>query len=332
MPGPDDEHPFLTPKGLRLQQQGRKLDNSVPMELPVYPPLDREAAIPLPTIDPFEYQETDDGSLHNILPSRKFPRPESLGRAPLSPYYQTRLVPRPEASGWRAIGKLFIQVSPDTRAPLAMGSAWITGASTIATAAHNLFDVNTGTWSQALEFHPGYDYYAASKGPVCRVTGAYLPRGYLDNPATNLDIAICYVDRNIGDIVGAKIEMKPVPEIGYFDRNPVTIVGYPAGSGFDFGKQMWQSEGDYLFGQGSGPGSDFAPVMATNLGGGASGCPWVVRDAELDQWVAIGVTSGHAKLRYHRREPSLASLVSPYFGPRLFDQLGDQQVFHQFLA
>ncbi|NNE01465.1 MAG: glutamyl endopeptidase, partial [Pirellulaceae bacterium] len=45
---------------------------------------------------------------------------------------------------------------------------------------------------------------------------------------------------------------------------------------------------------------------------------------------AVGVTSGHAKLRYVRGEPNLATLTSPYFGNRMFSALNDQSVFHDF--
>ncbi|TWU60205.1 hypothetical protein Poly51_04800 [Rubripirellula tenax] len=341
MPNPDDsaghssgesEHPFLTAKGLRLQRLGRGGDDfGVPMSMPVYPV--ESGAYPS-AIDPFDFAADKDKTIHNVRPSAAFPNIESLAQSPLTPYFQTRQVARPQANQLRAIGKLFIQISGDTRLPLASGSAWITGPSTIATAAHNLYDSTTRTWSRALEFHPGYDYYAADERPKCRVTGGYIPRDYLTNPATNLDIAICYVDRNIGDVIGTQIRTQVINEADFFDRNRVAIVGYPAGSGFDFGKQLWQSEGEYLFGQSNGPDGDFAPVMATNFGGGASGCPWLVEDktAGPGKYVAIGVTSGHAKLRYGRGELNLNSLVSPYFGPRMFDALDGDQVFHEFDA
>ncbi len=342
MPEPDDrivypdgggggQHPFLTPKGLRLQQLGRKDDFSVPMELPDF--RESGSSLPIePPIDPFDFSADKNKKIFNVRPSAAFPRVETLAESPLTPYFQIRRAEKSQASRLRAVGKLFIQISSDTRLPLAMGSAWITGPSTIATAAHNLYDSNTRTWSRALEFHPGYDYYATDAKPTCRVTSCYLPRAYLTNPATNLDVAICYVDRNIGDIVNAKIPTRTVDDIDFFNKNRVAIVGYPAGSGFDFGKQLWQSEGEYLFGQGSGPDSDFAPVMATSFGGGASGCPWLIADPDRGQghYLAIGVTSGHAKLRYGRGELNLNSLVSPYFGPRMFAALNDDQVFHEF--
>lgn len=331
-PSSDDEHPFLTPNGLRLQRQGRKLDSSVPMSFPVYPehPQVGGESFPIRQIDPFNFDEDDDAPIDNVLPSAKFPQPEVLGLAPLTPYYKSRLVPDPQASELRAIGKLFIQVSPDPRQQLATGSAWISGPSTIVTSAHNLYDSNSRTWSKAIEFHPGYDYYATTEKPTCRVTSCYLPRGYFDNPTTNRDIAVCYVDRNIGDIVNAQIPMQPAANHDMFNHTPVAIVGYPAGSDFDFGKRMWQSIGDFLFGRSNGPDDDYSPAMATNFGAGSSGCPWLIKDTHTGHYVAVGATSGHAKLRYVRGEPSLMSLTSPFFGPRMFDQLNDNPVFHDF--
>lgn len=340
--GGGGSHPFLTEKGLRLQQLGPRTDNSLPMTMPAYPPMDSygSGAIPIevetaPT-DPFDFRADADKPIHNVRPSRKFPDPAKLARTPLTRYFETAPIVATKSSPLRAIGKLFIQIASDARLPLAMGSAWITGPSTIATAAHNLYDVTTRTWSRALEFHPAYDYYKTGTSLSCRVTSCYLPRTYMSNPATNHDVAICYVDRNIGDIVGHAIEMETITDEDFFNDNPVAIVGYPAGSGFDFGKQLWRSRGEYLFGQGSGQingiDSDFAPVMATNFGGGASGCPWLAEDklAGPGKYKAVGVTSGHAKLRYARGELNLNSLVSPYFGPKMFDLLNDDQVFHEF--
>jgi hypothetical protein len=211
-----------------------------------------------------------------------------------------------------------------------MGSAWVTGPNTIATAAHNLFDSNRRTWSLALEFHPGYDFYSDRKLPTCRITSCLVPKGYLDNPTTNRDVATCLVDKPIGELIGAQIPMKPILQSDYFDHAKVAIVGFPSGSGFDFGKQMWQSVGEYLFGHSNGPGDDYAPVIATSFGGGASGAPWIVKDPETDEYQAVGVTSGHAKLRYVRGEPNLATLTSPYFGSRMFNALNDHAIFHDF--
>ena len=350
---PDDEHPFLTPKGMRLQRMGRK-DTPVPMEFPSYPqlspgqpPLDDSGfpqelppefdnshqwhnAVPVPHVDPFDFKLGQDTPIHNVLPSLKYPRPEVVGLTSLSDRYKTQLVTKPEASELRAIGRLFIQVNHDPLRELATGSAWITGPSTIVTAAHNLYDFTSKTWSHAVEFHPGYDYYSASEQPTCRITSCYIPRGYFDNPTTNNDVATCFVDRNIGDIVGAQIPMQPVVDNDMFNHTPVTIVGYPAGSGFDFGKQMWQSVGDYLFGRSSGPNDDYSPVMATNFGAGASGCPWIIKDPDSSSYVAVGVTSAHAKLRYVRGEPNLQSLTSPFFGQRMFDRLNGNPIFHEF--
>ncbi len=126
--------------------------------------------------------------------------------------------------------------------------------------------------------------------------------------------------------------MKRVESNDMFNRTPVAIVGYPAGSGFDFGKQLWRSVGDYLFGRSNGPGDDYSPAMATNFGAGASGCPWLIKDTNTGQYAAVGVTSGHAKLRYVRGEPNLMSLTSPFFGPRMFDRLNDDSIFHDFAA
>ncbi|NND96439.1 MAG: hypothetical protein HKN47_03815 [Pirellulaceae bacterium] len=269
--------------------------------------------------------------LQNIRPSIEFPDPLLLTRTPLTSHFQTQRVARPQASQLRAIGKLLIQVSSDPKAEPASGSAWIAGPSLIMTSAHNLYDFSTGTWAHSVEFLPGFDYYSDHRLPTCRITACSIPHGYFDNPTTNHDIAACFVDRNIGDMVGTQIPMRPVQDDGFFDRTPLRIVGYPAGSGFDFGKQMWESSGKYLFGRRSGPHDDYSPALATNFGGGSSGCPWLMEDSKTKKLVAVGVTSAHARMLYAKGEPNLTALVSPYFGAKLFDSLSDDHRFHEFV-
>jgi hypothetical protein len=232
----------------------------------------------------------------------------------------------------RAIGKLIIRLPGQQTGPFASGSAFVTGPNTIMTCAHNLFDSNERVWSRGLEFYPGYDFYSSERRPACRVVSGTIPRAYLDNPLTNHDIATCRVDVNIGDLIGTELPIQPLMNIDFFDTHHVDIIGYPAGSGFDFGKQLWRSRGHYLFGVSGGGGDDFAPTIATNFGGGASGCPWVYRDPISGRHVAVGITSGHAKLKHDLAEPNLLSLTSALLTDRNLDRLNEEFVEHQFEA
>jgi hypothetical protein len=271
-----------------------------------------------------------DEPLYNLLPSKKFPDARLLELAPLTQHFQSRLVRQPRQNALRAIGRLFIQLTADTTRELGNGSAWVSGKDTIITSAHNVFDFSDQAWTHALQFHPAYDYYASDSLPTCRVVSCRIPRAYTKNPASNYDIAICKVDRNIGELVDAEIPIRQVESNDFFDQNSVAIVGYPVASSFDFGKQMWQSRGEYLFGQTHHPDEDFAPVMATDFGGGASGCPWVIKEPFTGELLSVGVTSGHAKLRYAEGESNLMSLVSPFFNSRLFESLETDYESHEF--
>mgnify|MGYP003664035577 CR=1 FL=1 len=161
-----------------------------------------------------------------------------------------------------------------------------------------------------------------------RVTSCYIPKAYLSNPTTDRDIGLCFLDRNVGDIVDATIPMKPIPDNSFFNKYPIQVVGYPAGSHFDFGKQMWHSNGPYLMGQSNGPDASYSPVVASDFGGGASGCPWLAKIN--DEYFAVGITSGHAKLRYDDADHNLMSLTSPLFTQQLFDELSDHHEYHEF--
>ena len=359
----DNDHPFLTPKGYRLQRQGRigdapplphyapapspfpgeeingeivyqdEFGNPIPIDSDFEDPaLNHSHTRPRDT-KPFVNWRESRGGIVNVRASRKFPDVARLARMPLTPYFETKPVRRPEQSQLRAIGKLFIYTPTNPWGEPASGSAWIAGPSLLMTSAHNLYDVTTRTWARWLEFFPGYDYYSTADRPSCRITSCHIPRGYFDNPTSNHDIAMCYVDRNIGDIVDAVIPSYPIESNTFFDDNEVAIVGYPATSGFDFGKQLWQSKGEYLFSRNSGGDDEYSPVLATDFGGGASGCPWLVRDPRgREQYVAVGATSGHAKVRFEPGEPNLMATMSPIFSKRMFDTLRDDHVVHEFDA
>ena len=284
--------------------------------------------------------------LQNTWPSKKFPNTELLARGPLTRYFRSKPVGLPSiGSGGagstdstlsisdrqlRAIGRMVIHVDDVSWDQPAFGSAWIIGPSLIATCAHNLFDSNHRRWSRAIEFYPGFDYYQSGQPIQCNVTSCYVPSSYLENPATNDDIGFCYVDRNIGDIVDAQIPIVPPETNQFFDDHQITVMGYPAGAEFDFGKTLWASRGEYLFGRSGGPDDDYSPVMATNFGGGCSGCPWLVLDRTLNQWKAVGLSSGHARLHYQRGELNLMSLTSPMITQEKLDRLTNDHVSHEF--
>ena len=346
---PDPQsHPFLTPRGLRLQQLP-PLQTVQPRPLPQYPPARPPSEPPnqTPIRPPSEPprgappQAIDRSQpIVNIRPTLKHPDPSALGDRPLDDLYNVRRITAKQNDPLRAIGKLFIQIDPNRPQSLASGSAWVIGPNTIATAAHNLFDSNTRTWSHALYFYPGFDYYLANDYPTnetgespitCQIISGYLPAAYLQNPTTDVDIAICHTDINVGDRLGQTIAWQIIDDIDYYQSRPIAILGYPATSGFDFGKQLWRSVGDMLFSRQTSTTTDPAPVMATSFGSGASGGPWLVPDGR-GGYAAVGVTSGHAKLRYAPGEHSLASLMSPMINDRAIDRLQSTAIHHTFAA
>ena len=352
-----DSHPFLTPRGLRLQQLGR-VDQSSPRIMPEYTvpqspprppgtPRPSPSGVPdpwqtAPVMDPFEFESLPPDQPIGVIPSRRYPDANVLTRMPLAETYHVAKVSRPQISGdpsadgvdpakpLAAVGKLFLQTSPRTDRGLATGSAWVVGPDTIATAAHNLFDSNSRTWTHGLRFHAAFDYYAerTRTPPPVRITAGSVPRRYLENPTTDADIAVCKTEFPIGDILGVNVPWLAVDDIEFYETHAVAIVGYPGTSGFDFGKQMWRSVGQYLFARQSSPGADPTPGMASSMGSGVSGGPWIV-DVE-DGYRAVGVTSGHAKLHYVRGEHSLESLTTPMLSSRLIDQLQSDAVWHSF--
>lgn len=370
----DSGHPFLTQRGLWLQQnsrvdlpQGIALPSNFPggsgaggsSDIPVSGSWIKTETDPNskepPLLGRFRDEPLNEGSLQNLQPAEHFPDVASLRRGPLTQHYASALASdriwddrstlplspsitpkelnqanRAFAHAARAIGKMVIRLAGKPASQFASGSAFVTGPNTIMTCAHNLFDSNERQWSAGLEFYPNYDFYSNEPRPACRIVSGIIPRAYLDNPLSNHDIAVCRVDQNIGDLIGAELPPMELNDIGFFDRNIVDVMGYPAGSGFDFGKQLWRSRGRFLFGVRGGVDDDFSPAVATNFGGGASGCPWVHYDRNRQQAVAVGITSGHARLRYDPAEPNLMSLTSSLFSSRTLGRLNDDYIEHSF--
>ena len=360
-----DPNSFLTPRGLWLQQNGRV---DLPMGAPLPSTIpgndsrqwmsdDQGFSTPAeqPLLGRFDDRPLDAGTLQNLRPAERYPNPAKLRSRPLTPLYVAALANEPiwtSPESWpagytpnqadltgtsnaigsvaKAIGKIVIRLPGKHAGQVASGSAFVTGPNTIMTCAHNLFDSNERQWSQGLEFYPGYDFYSSNPLPACRVISGVIPAAYLENPLTNHDIAICRVDCNIGELVGTELAPFQIDNIDFYDRHWVDIMGYPAGSGFDFGKQLWRSRGRFLFGVSGGGEDEYAPAIATHFGGGASGCPWVHFDTQRQQHVAVGVTSGHARLRYDTGEPNLMSLTSALFTGRNLERLDDAFIEHTF--
>jgi hypothetical protein len=357
--GQSFQHPTLTPKGYDLMYSSPLKDQSYAMPAPSNQSPNRprrQQTIPpqsIPSGDrvddaivnpgswgssgtwpgPYFRDRIVDGVPQNFLASRRFPDPNDLVQQPLHRYFQTRQAQSTSASvafPTQAIGRLVIHIDAQSWDQPAFGSAWIVGKNLIATCAHNLFDSNKRRWSRSIEFYPGFDYYSGRAPVHCKVTSCYVPSAYLRNPATNDDIGFCYVDQDIGDMVGQAIEFRPPETNEFYEDNAVVIAGYPAASEFDFGKQLWISRGEYLFGHRMGPGDDYSPVIATNFGGGASGGPWLAQDSKTKRWFAVGLTSGHARLHYHRGELNLMSLSSPMITQTRLDRIQSDRITHQF--
>jgi len=106
----------LTPKGLRLQRMGRKLDALLPIEFPAHLPVDEhELEFGFPDLDPFDFADLGSAPIVKLKPSAKFPDPERLASKLLVGHYRSERVARPREGQLRPIGKLFIQISPDPR-------------------------------------------------------------------------------------------------------------------------------------------------------------------------------------------------------------------------
>ncbi|OZE13437.1 hypothetical protein CH249_01445 [Rhodococcus sp. 05-2255-3B1] len=178
-----------------------------------------------------------------------------------------RRVPDPTAYPYRTIGKLFF---------VSDGKDYVGSASAIAkdgliTAAHNLYDGASRSWSSKIHFVPAYADSVAPFG-VWNWNKAWVYDEWVVHDTDAYDVGLIRLDpsstgKNIGDLLGylgMKVERPAEGE--WID------IGYP--SAIDGGKYMIESDGRYT------RSLDGGKVVGKKgkLGKGASGGPWLLRD------------------------------------------------------
>lgn len=223
----------------------------------------------------------------------KEPGDDQKGGQPSYPPATLAVVNNVGSPPYSTVGKLFFDLNGESY----IGTAFIVGASTIATVGHNvgaLFE-DAFMWSEKMSFYP-----QNNAGPI--PLGAYAMRSYLTlegwvaEEDYTYDLALCLTTRPFPLELTGWLEplVKGKLPFGY----PVKAIGYPGAA--QFNNQMYESQGQLTF-------SDPSQYMtATNrLSGGASGGPWVVLDADKHPW-ANGVNS--------MQNDDGETWNSPYFG------------------
>jgi len=208
---------------------------------------------------------------------------------------------------YSAIGKMFFV---DQGGGMFVGSAWVIGRRSFATAAHCLFDSdNTNDFYDNITFVPGFagnddaDRIAVVESAV---HPNYRSEGFPEQLRWDLGVAI--VDHDLIADFGAlgydasgSISTSEIEAVGYpAERRPIPRSrnnGQTDSETFAFdGSRMWHSIGDFLGEDGDLHG------MENEMTGGCSGGPWITPDDH----VAIGLNS-------HRLVPHDNRMFSPLF-------------------
>lgn len=217
----------------------------------------------------------------------------------------TEVVADYAAHPYSAVGKMFFFDNGGTGY---VGSAWLVGPRAIITAAHCLFDRESGDFYNNMTFAPAYNGNATGQAEFQLDESVIDPR-YANKPSeeclawdfgaatlsTDLSQRFGYLGYDASgaiaseqvEAIGYPAEPRPIPpaENGGA-RDPET---YPLD-----GARMWRSVGDFL-------GADHGVHGAANeMTGGCSGGPWVDGD------IAIGLNS-------HRYVPHDNRMFSPVF-------------------
>lgn len=169
-------------------------------------------------------------------------------------------------SPFSAIGKLtFSGVNWQTCSGVQpySGTAWLIAPRIIMTVAHNLYEVNCRDESSNIVFHAGFKSGTASE--MYSVVNFKYVDAYPTNPASRNDVGIGILDRDAGSL---GLIPPSVPVVS--DLRKILAIGYPGNH--DNGQNMWMCEGEYS----PELSSNDEIVMASDFGGGSSGCPWIV--------------------------------------------------------
>ncbi len=235
---------------------------------------------------------------------------DSASIAPTAGSFEPRLTERVAnitQFPYTAVGKMFFV---DQDGGMFVGSAWVVGRRSFATAAHCLFDAEgSHDFYDNITFVPGFDGDGQAV-QIPAVESAVHPN-YQSEPfpeQLRWDIGVTTVDHDLiadfgalgydasGSVSGAEIEAvgypaesRPIPR----SRNN----GQTDSETFPFdGSDMWRSIGDFLGEDGDLHG------MENEMTGGCSGGPWITPDDH----VAIGLNS-------HRMVPHDNRMFSPLF-------------------
>jgi V8-like Glu-specific endopeptidase len=217
---------------------------------------------------------------------------------------------------YTAIGKMFFV---DQNGDMFVGSAWVIGRRSFATAAHCLFDSEgSQDFYDNITFVPGFDGDGQAV-QIAAVESAVHPNYQSEAFPEQLrwDIGVGIVDHDLIADFGAlgydasgSISVQEIEAIGYpAERRPIhrsQNAGQTDSENFPFdGSSMWHSIGDFL-----GAAADLHG-MENEMTGGCSGGPWVT----VDDHVAIGLNS-HRMVPHDNRMFSMKTFCSCWSGWR----------------
>jgi V8-like Glu-specific endopeptidase len=288
-------HRFGTdPVAVRSYWTPTLMRGTIPLPLSTPPPSDRTGFRFPPGVESVTIEPT----LPTAAVGDISPQPTSSATrfaAPVS--YRRSEVPDPSAYPYRTAGKIFGVSADGSVYDCSATSVSSQNNSVIWTAAHCIYDSNSGGWSRALQFVPGYKKGSAPYGEW-PVVGARLSPVWTQTENPTFDMAALVVAANpagryLGDVVGGRGFLAGQPREQSFD-----VFGYPSASPFD-GERLHVCESTY---GGDDPLLSDAMAIGCDMTTGSSGGGWIIGDRYLNSVISYGYAS----------RPEI--LYGPYFG------------------
>lgn len=135
------------------------------------------------------------------------------------------LVADPRRAPYRRICALRMQ--PRFGDDILVGTGWLIGPRSVATAGHCVFDPDRGGWMRSVEVIPGLDGSAAPLRVTSQTFRA--PTAWTDRQDSEFDLGVVQLDRPIGEQLGW-FGLAAWTD-GELTKQPVTITGYPLDRG-----------------------------------------------------------------------------------------------------
>lgn len=154
------------------------------------------------------------------------------------------------------------------------GSAVLVGPHHALTAAHNAYDLDSGSWRTSILMYCGLNGHVAPYDNV-QVVRVYVPEEYVRDKNEDYDLALLVLERSIDLQIGWLGYMFSKGD-AMFSQEDIHVTGYPGGAPDKKFKHLWTMtnkaktvEGEKIY--------NMRSIQRVVVGGALCGCMWQIK-------------------------------------------------------